>query len=53
MEKRNVLIKLTPEAHGKLIEQAIGLGLSPTAMARLLVLRGLGASVPALDEARA
>ena len=53
MEKRNVLIKLSPEAHGKLIEQAIGLGLTPTAMARLIVLRFLGASVSALDEVRA
>lgn len=52
MEKRNVLIKLSPEAHGKLIEAAISLGLSPTAMARLIVLRFLGASVPALDEVR-
>jgi phage terminase small subunit len=53
MEKRNVLIKLSPEAHGKLIEQAIGLGLTPTAMARLIVMRFLGASVSALDEVRA
>lgn len=53
MEKRNVLIKLSPEAHGKLIEAAISLGLSPTAMARLLVLKGLGASVSTLDEVRA
>lgn len=53
MEKRNVLIKLSPEAHGKLIEAAISLGLSPTAMARLLVLKGLGALVPALEEVRA
>ena len=53
MEKRNVLIKLSPEAHGKLIERAISLGLSPTAMARLLVLKGLIASVPAPDEVRA
>lgn len=53
MQKKNVMIKLDPEAHGKLIADGRALGLTPTAMARLLVLKGLGASIPALDEVRA
>ncbi len=53
MEKRKITFLLSPEAHGKLIADGRALGLSPTAMARLLVLKGLGASVPALDEVRA
>ena len=53
MEKRNIAISLSPEAHGKLIAAGRALGLTPTAMARLIVLKALGASVPALDEARA
>jgi phage terminase small subunit len=52
MQKRNVLIKLSPEAHGELIAAGRALGLTPTAMARLIVLKWLGASVPALDEVR-
>lgn len=53
MQKRNVQIKLSPEAHSELIAAGRAIGLTPTAMARLLVLKGLGASVPALDEVRA
>ena len=53
METRKITLSLSPEAHGKLIAAGRALGLSPTAMARLLVLKGLGASVPALDEVRA
>ena len=53
METRKITLSLSPEAHGKLIAAGRALGLSPTAMARLIVLRFLGASVPALDEVRA
>lgn len=53
METRKITLSLSPEAHGKLIAAGRALGLTPTAMARLLVLKGLGASVPALDEVRA
>lgn len=48
---RSLLLKLTPEAHGKLVERAIRFGLSPTAYARLVLLRHLGADVLMLDEA--
>lgn len=52
MQKKNVLIKLSPEAHCELIAAGRAIGLTPTAMARLLVLKGLVASFTALDEVR-
>jgi len=42
---RSLLLRLTPEAHGKLVERAIRLGLSPTAYARLVLLRHVGGGV--------
>lgn len=52
METKTLVIKVTGEAHGKLIQLAVGLGLSPTALARAIILKHLGASVPLLDEVR-
>lgn len=49
--KKIVAIAVSPEAHGKLVERAIRFGLSPTAYARLVLLRHLGADVLMLDEA--
>ena len=50
-DTRRLVLKLAPEAHGKLVERAMRIGLNPTAYARLVLLRHLGADVLMLDEA--
>lgn len=53
MKTRKITVSLSSEAHEKLIEAAMVLGLSPTAMARMMILKALLASFKALDEVRA